>query len=68
MFKGIVIGPFNYNEEICYLKILNGRFWGKRGREGGLVALQSFWSFKKGARALSFHSNEPYRDIFGPLG
>ena len=27
--KGIVIGPFRYDEQFGYLKTLIGRFWGK---------------------------------------
>ena len=33
----------------------------------GLVALQSFWSLKKGARAFNFRSNESSPGILGPL-
>ena len=68
VFKGIVVGPFSYDEQNGYLKILIGRFWGKRDGEEGLVALQSFWSFKKGTKIFNFGFNEPSRDILGPLG
>jgi hypothetical protein len=34
---------------------------------GGLVALQIFWSLKKGTRTFNFLSNEPSRDILRPL-
>ena len=64
--KGIVIGPFNYDEQNGYIKILIGRFRGKYGEGGGLAALQSFWSLKKGTRAFNFCPNEPSNTIQGP--
>ena len=30
-------------------------------------ALRNFWSLKKGTRICDFCSNEPFRDILGPL-
>ena len=46
--KGIVVGPLNYVESNDHLKILIGCLWGKGDQEWRLVALQSFWSLKKG--------------------
>ena len=60
MSKGIVMGPFNYDEQNGYLEILFLRFWGRRG---GQVALQSFWSLKKGTKTFHFSLNEPSHDI-----
>ena len=66
--KGIVIGPFNYDEQNRNLKILIRRLWRKKCGEGNQVTLQSFWSLKKVTRTLNFHSNEPSHDILGPKG
>ena len=49
----------NYAEQNGFLKILIGCIWGNDGRGGGLVALQSFSTIKKGTRTLDFQSNEP---------
>ena len=35
--------------------------------EGGLGALQFFWSLTKGTRTFNFRYIEPSRDILGPL-
>ena len=35
---------------------------------GGLVALQFFWSLKKGTRNFHFRYNEHSHNILGPLG
>ena len=40
----------------------------KRGMGRGLVALQSFWSLKKGTRSFNIRSNDSSPDILGPLG
>ena len=34
IYKDIVIGPFNYDEQNGNLQISIGRFWGTRGRKG----------------------------------
>ena len=55
--KGIIIGLLYYAEQNCYLNILTifiSRLWGKKGMGGGLVAFQSFWSFKMGTRTFNF--------------
>jgi len=44
--KGMVTGPFNYDEENSYLKVLIRRIWEKRGGGGGQVALYSSWLVK----------------------
>jgi len=68
MSKDTVIGIFNYAEEKSYLKILIRRFWEKSGVEGGLVALQFFWSLKKGMGTFNFRYNEPSLEVLGSLG
>ena len=40
---GIVIEPYNYEEQIGHLKILIERFLEKIGGRGGLVAQQNKW-------------------------
>ena len=52
--KGIVIGPYNHDRKICYLKFLIGRVWEKEGMGGGSRkrawdggGLQSFLLVKK---------------------
>ena len=65
--QGIFVGSFNYDEQNGYLNILNGRFWEKRGGGGVIVALQYFLSIKKALEFL-ICSNEPSRNIVGPLG
>ena len=47
-------------EQNGYLKILIGCVWRNDGRGGGgLVALQSLSTIKKGTRTIDFQSNEP---------
>ena len=59
--KDIFYVKINYAEQTVYLKILIGRIWGNDGRgEGGLVALQSLSTIKKGTSPLNFQSNEPF--------
>jgi len=36
--------------------------------EGGLGAIQFFWSLKKGTRNFNFSLKVPYHKILGPLG
>ena len=61
--KGLAIGSFNYDEENGYLRIVIRRFWEKSGGGDGLVALQCFWSLKKGTITFNFHLNEPSSNI-----
>ena len=57
--KDIFYFEINYAEQNGYLKILIGCVWGNDGRGGGLVALQSLLTIKKGTSPLNFQSNEP---------
>ena len=48
-------------------KFLSDDFGEKIGVGGGAVALQSFWSLKKGTKTFNFHSNAPSPDLLGSL-
>jgi hypothetical protein len=63
----LAIVPFNYTEQNDYLKILIRQLLGKKSVGGGLATLQYFWSLKKGTRALTFHSEEPFPGILAIL-
>ena len=57
--KYIFYLEINYAEQNGYLKILTGCVWGNDGR-GGLVALQSLSTIKKGTSHSNFQLNEPF--------
>ena len=59
IIKGIIIGPFNYNEENGNLKIFIERLREKREGEGR-GGPQSLWSLAKDTKTFSFRSNEPF--------
>ena len=68
VLKDMVTRLFDYPEQNGNLKILIRWLWQKMIVGGGQVALQSFWSLKKGIKTFNFRSNELTCNILGPLG
>ena len=58
ILKDIISGLFNYVEQNGYLKILIRCVWGKGGLGGGLIALQSLSTIRKGTSPFNSRSNE----------
>ena len=67
MFKGIVIGPINFDKPNGYLTILVGQFFEKRGGAEAWLPSYLFGYLKKGTRTFNFRSSEPSTDILEPL-